>query len=178
MRTFLVLTGLIGLAMAPPALAGQLDIKPGQWLMTAVIHMDGLSIPPEALARLPPHAQAQAQAMMQSMTQPRTTKSCVTAADLQRGFDLNHNPRAQCHQILANLNASSMEVSGTCQSGDGAATMHARFEAVDASTLHGSIEVSRVSDKGPKHMVVQIDGKWLAPECDGSEEGPGTVGDN
>ncbi len=175
MRTLQLMTGLACLA-APVAAASQLDIKPGQWSMTTVIHIEGLAIPPAALAHMSPATQAQVQAMMQSMTQPRLSKSCITEADLQRGFNLNHNPGAQCQQTVANLTSSSMTVSGQCHSGDGGVTMHATFAAVDPSTLHGTIEVDRVSDKGPKHVVVQIDGTWVAPACDGSEEGPVTVG--
>jgi hypothetical protein len=173
----IVLNGLRGLALAsavaPAAMASQLDIKPGQWQMTTVMHMEGLTIPPEVLARMPPQAQAQVQAMMQSMTQPHTAKSCITDAELQRGFNLNHKMGAKCHQTLANLSSSAMEVSAECQYDSGTSTMDAKFAAVDSSTLQGTVEVNRVSDKGPKHMTVQIDGKWLGAACDGTEESHG-----
>ncbi len=160
--------------LAHGAQATQLDVKPGQWEMTTVIHMDGgLNIPPEALARMPPAAQAQMKAMLNSMAQPQISKSCITEEELKRGFNLNHKMDAKCHQTTVNLSSSAMEIGETCAYGDGSATMHGKFEAVDRATLHGSVEVDRASTKGPKHMVVQFDGRWLGAACDGTEDSAG-----
>ncbi len=173
MRSSFLAAGIACLALTPALAAEHLDIKPGQWQMTTTMHMDGLSIPPEALARMPAQAQAQVQAMMQAMTQPHVTKSCMTPARVQRGFTLDHTVGGKCHQTMANVTATSMEVSGACAFKDGDSTMHGVFSAPDPGTLNGTVEVNRAAAKGPRHMTMQFEGKWVAAACDGTEEDNG-----
>jgi hypothetical protein len=169
----IVQTCLVISTLAAPALAAaeQLDVKTGQWQMTASVHMDGPIIPPEALAHLPPDARARIEGALQSAQQPHTNRSCMTEDKLQHGFDLDQSTHGHCHQQLLNLSSHAMEVRGVCEAPDGASTMHATITAVDRETIQGVIDVNRDAARGPTHITVSLAGKWLGPDCHGKESG-------
>jgi hypothetical protein len=157
------------LALPAAARAEQLDVKTGQWEMTATVHLDGPIIPPEALANLPPQVRAQIDGALQSAQRPHTNRSCITEDKLRRGLDLDKATHGDCHQDLVDLTGRVMEMRGVCQTPDGSSTMHATITAVDRDTLQGLIDVDRAGGSGPRHIRVALSGKWLGPNCDGHE---------
>ena len=96
---------------------------------------------------LAPAAQAQMKAMLNSMAQPQISKSCITEEELKRGFNLNHKMDAKCHQTTVNLSSSAMEIGETCAYGDGSATMHGKFEAVDRATKSSSARLRATASR-------------------------------
>ena len=152
------------------ARAQQLDVKTGQWEMTATMHLDGPIIPPEALAHLPPEVRARIAGALQTAQQPHTSRTCMTEEKLRRGFDLDQRSHGTCHQELLNVTSHAMELRGVCQTPDGSSNMHATMTAIDRSTIQGLIDVDRVGGHGPQHITVALTGKWQGPTCEGKED--------
>jgi hypothetical protein len=158
------------LAVTAPAAAEPLAVKTGLWEMSIHIHIQGPLLSPETLAKIPPALRAQIEAATGAITQPRTTKTCLTEEKLRRGFDFqgHHN---KCDPHIISQTSTSMEVEATCNETSGTSHMRAHFIADDRETMHGGFTVDRVAAEGPKHVDAEVSARFLAPICAGAETG-------
>ncbi|MEJ0046585.1 MAG: DUF3617 domain-containing protein [Rhodospirillales bacterium] len=164
MRPSAVLFALPLLA-APPAIAGELAATTGLWEMTSTVHMQGQFLSPETLARIPPQARAQIEASMQSIQQPHSHQTCLTAEKLRRGFRFDEHRHGECQQQVVNETSTVMEMSAVCHEGGADANMHAKFTLAGPQHMVGTFDMDRNGAEGPQHITGQITGKWLAADC-------------
>ena len=100
--------------------------------MTMTMHMDGAFVSPDVLAKMPPEARAQMGAAMARMQQPTTTRDCLTAEKLARGFDVNRHHGSNCQQTLLQQTSSKIEMRATCSTGGDSTTVeHGTITAID-----------------------------------------------
>ena len=164
---FMLAILLAALALAIPTLAwaGQLDVKTGSWEMTSRMQMQGAMMNPGMMANIPPEARAQVEAAMGAMNKPHTRRQCITAEQLQRGFDMIEGHDSGCHHQVISATSDSMEVRGSCASDGTKSTMHGVFHAANRESFAGTIDMDTVSEDGPHHATLAMTGKFLGPDC-------------
>ncbi len=164
---------LAGLALAAPALAADgLDIKTGLWETTITTQLAGApAVPPSVLEKMSPEQRAKmlAAAKQAAARGPSTIveKSCVTAADLQKGaFKAGTDDEDEdcTHKITAQTK-SLQQMTLTC-TGEMPRTAVFRVEALDREHVKGSIE----NVSGPSRSSLQISGRWLGNDCKGIDD--------
>jgi hypothetical protein len=151
--------------MPSAALATQLDVKTGLWEMTSQMQVQGLVIPPETLARMPPDMRDKMTAVMQGLKQPHTHKSCLTQEKLEKGFEIDAKTKGRCHRDVETITPNELEFRATCKYEDHQSDMQAHFTASDRETMAGKVDIKRTGGKGPSEVHVQIEGKWLGADC-------------
>lgn len=155
-----------------PSLAANetpLAVTPGLWEMTSQSETSGaLPIPPEALANMTPEQRAKFEAAMQAsmakQRQPRTVKTCVTADELKRGFTSGEDEK-NCQKTIVNSTSKVLDAKIVCTGGQEQSTGTLHYEAVDAKTVAGKMDMT--VSRGAKSMEIKNDvhGKWLAADC-------------
>jgi hypothetical protein len=156
---------LPGLAASETPLA----VTPGLWEMTSQTETSGAPpVPPDATAGMTPEQKAKFEAAMQAMiakqTQPHTVKTCVTAERLKRGFT-GDDKHKDCQTTVVDSTSKVLDVKIACTGGDQPSTGTIHYEAVDAKTVVGKVDMN--IGRGGKSMEVRNDihGKWLAADC-------------
>lgn len=147
-----------------------LAIAPGLWEMTSQSQTSGAPpIPPEATANMTPEQKAKFEAAMQAMMakqhQPHTTKACVTADEIKRGFTGGDDEK-NCQKTVVNSSSTVLDAKIVCtgaQQEQSTGTIH--YEATDAKTIAGNIDMN--ISHGAQSMEIKNDmhGKWLAADC-------------
>ncbi len=185
-------TILFGIAMLCPlaALTAQeikpFDARPGLWETTTNIEVSGMpAIPqsampqltPDQLAKMPPAARQQLEAMMAGRGgAPRatTTKSCVTKESLDKAMAFGNNNQANCNRRIVNSSPSKIEVHVDCAPDKMNMTMvmDATVERVDAEHVKfsGTMKNSGTGS-GTGNTVRTVESKmsatskWLSADC-------------
>lgn len=156
-----------GTFLPPVAGAEALNAKPGAWEMTVKATMEGITIPPETLAKMPPEQRAGAEKMMGDKAGKVNTsviKTCVRKEDLdQDQFIKNNDP--DCTVATTTRTPTRLAATRSCK-GPPPSKGKVSFEARSPESVVGTIDQQR-TDGGRLH--VDIAGKWLSASCEGIE---------
>jgi len=144
-----------------------LNVKTGEWESTMTSETSGqLPISQEMLDKMPPEQRAKIEAMMKArgMQGPRTTvtKHCVKKEDLDKPFG---NQNKSCKQTVVNSSATKQEVHMECDMGGGKQTGTLTFEAVDSSTVKGSMQMAASNAGRTMNINSTFSAKWLGSAC-------------
>ena len=165
--------GAMLLAAAMPVLAADsLAVKTGLWETTVTINMSGMSIPADALAKVPPAQRAQMEQMMQraGAGAPRTMKekSCITDKDLKDGpFRNATNQGGQhCTYTPVSVTARHQELTFQCTSDSGHGTSGKMvLDAPDSTHVNGTVEAKTEAGTANVKLATQ----WLSSSCVGAD---------
>jgi len=164
-------TRLIWLALAALPLCGHaesLDIKPGLWEIVTSTAITGVPIPAAALANMPAAQRAKIEESMRARAgevKTRTSRSCVTKADLDRG-DLYERDEENCKRNVIEQNARRFEVEETCAAPE-PTKIHMTFAAKTPETY--AVTMDRAQGEGGKvHM--EMNGRWITAACTEADE--------
>lgn len=165
--------GLVTLGIALPVLAADsLQVKTGLWETTTISNMSGISIPADALTKVPPAQRAQMEQMMKQMgargPQTHKTRSCVTEKDLKdgafRGVD-GSDPQ-HCKYTPVSSTPRHQEITFVCSNEGHAGTGRMVIDAPDSTHVQGTIDVK--SDAVT--MNIKFTSQWLSASCAGADK--------
>jgi hypothetical protein len=162
----------IAFAVAMPlyAYADSFNAKPGAWEITTTTLMQGMVIPAEALADMPPAQRARIEKSMQARAgKPSThvTKSCVTKADLDQDRVLKSDDEEHCKKKIISKSASKIVYEQTCPAPD-ASKSTVKVETSTPESIAATMDMVRGSGDGKIH--VDIKGRWLGASCAGIKD--------
>jgi hypothetical protein len=162
----------IALTVAMPlfALADSFNAKPGAWEITTTTLTNGMMIPAEALAGMPPEQRARIeQSMMARSGKPSThvTKSCVTKSDLDRDSMLKSDDEENCKKKIVSKSASKIVYEETC-TGENAYKSTVKVESRTPESMSANVDMVR--DGGGGKIHVDIKGRWLGSSCAGIKD--------
>ena len=142
-----------------PSHAQSLNAKTGAWEMTIKSTMSGSSLPPEALAKMPPERRAMIEKMM-AEGRSSVTKTCVKKEDLDSGRFARQREGCTLNvvtktpkKLVANTSCAAPKTTGTVT-----------FDVKDDEHVVGVIEQTHAI--GTK-VRIDIAGRWLTASCDG-----------
>lgn len=147
-------------AIAARAESPALNVKTGLWEMT--VRLTGLTVPNDALARLPPEQRAKVEAMLGAAAQARTVKTCLTKEKLARGVLETDERHPECKRTVVSNTANTLEVRGECKLEDAAVSTSMYVEAPNPEALKGKSTIAR-ADRPP--MSSSFEGRWLGADC-------------
>jgi hypothetical protein len=147
-------------AVAARADSPALNVKTGLWEMT--LHVTGLTIPEEQLARLPPEQRAKVQAMLGEAAQAHTVKTCLTQEKLARGVFGPDASHPECKRSVTGNTGNAFDMQVECTLADGAVSSTMHVEAPDPQTMKGKTVMTRANQPP---MTSTVDGRWLAADC-------------
>jgi hypothetical protein len=144
-----------------------LSVKTGEWESTMTSETSGqLPIPQEMIDKMTPEQRAKMEAMMKArgMQGPRTTvtKSCVKQEDLDKPFGRENK---SCKQSIVTSSATQQEIHMECDMGGGKQVGTLKFEAVDSSTVKGSMQMTASNAGRTMNINSTFSAKWLGPAC-------------
>jgi hypothetical protein len=150
----------------------RLNIKPGEWESTVTNETSGqLPVPQEMLDKMTPEQRAKMEAMMKArgMQGPRSTvtKSCVKQEDLDKPF--GHENKF-CKQSIVSSSATKQEIHMECDMGGGKQVGTLKFEAVDSSSVKGTMQMTATNGGRTMNVNSTISAKWLGPACTESDK--------
>jgi hypothetical protein len=162
----------IAFAVASPlyALASSFNAKPGAWEITTTTLTQGMMIPAEALANMPPAQRARIENSMQARSgKPSThvTKSCVTKADLDQDRVLKSDDEEHCKKKIISKSASKIVYEQTCPAPDASRTT-VKVEASTPESIAATMDMVQGGGDGKIH--VDIKGRWLGASCAGIKD--------
>lgn len=162
-RACVVAAGVVG-AVAARADSAALNVKPGLWEMT--VQLSGLPlIPQDKLAGMPPEQRAKVAAMLGAVTQPHTTKTCLTKEKLARGpLELNESNKSCKRTVVAN-SATTLDLKLECPVEGGALSTSLHVEAPTPEALKGTSVIVHPNRAGTTTSTIQ--GKWVSADCGG-----------
>lgn len=155
-----------------------IDVKPGLWENTTVSKISGLAMPampqltPDQLAKMPPQARAQMEAMMKGgpgAPRTNTLKACITKEQLAR--PLYNNGDKACTYNLTHSSSSSQTIHVECTRGNTKTAGDLTLERVDSEHLKGNMDMKTTGDSstggGPQNMNINISftNRWLSSDC-------------
>lgn len=154
----------VGIAILPlGSQAESFDIKTGAWEVTTTTTIEGMLIPKEVLAKMPPEQRAKFEQQMKSRAakpDTDTEHSCITKEELDRNEILkSENP--QCTRNVISNSGRKLEVEETCPPPQATKT-HFKLEAKSPENYVGTIDVVQ-RDGGKVH--VDMTGRWLSAVC-------------
>jgi Protein of unknown function (DUF3617) len=165
-------TALTIAALAAPMMpfAASLNAKPGAWEMTTTTVTAGMSIPADALAKMPAEQRARMEAALQARAGRNSTqvhKSCVTQDDLDQSRMLKSENDGRCSRKVTSALPGKVVMEQVCpvpQPSISRITM----EAPSTESLVASIDINQ-GTRGTVH--VDIKGRWLTASCAGIKNG-------
>ena len=154
-------------AMTCAAQTTPLNVKTGEWESTIASDTSGqLPIPQDMLDKMTPEQRAKMEAMMKArgMQGPRTTvtKHCVKKEDLDKPFG---NENKSCKPTIVTSTATKQEIHMECEMGGGKQVGTLKFEAVDSSTVKGSMQMTASNGGRTMNVNSTFSAKWLGPAC-------------
>jgi len=152
------------------------DIKPGLWENTTTSQISGLSMPsmpqltPEQLAKMPPQARAQIEAMQKGSPQTHTMKACITREQLSR--PLFDNGDKSCSYKLTSSSSSSQTIHVECTRGNTKTAGDLTLNRVDSEHLKGDMLMKTTGDSSTagsmgQNMTIKLSfsNKFLSSDC-------------
>ena len=144
-----------------------LNVKTGEWEVTTTGESTGqLPIPQAMLDKMTPEQRAKMEAMMKArgMQGPRTivNKHCVKKEDLDKPFG---NDDKSCKRTIVTASATKQEIHMECEMGGGKQVGTLKFEAVDSSTVKGSMQMTASNGARTMNVNSTFSAKWLGPAC-------------
>jgi hypothetical protein len=162
-----------------------IDIKPGLWENTTTSQISGLAMPkmpqltPEQLAKMPPQARAQMEAMSKGgAPQTRTMKACITREQLNKPmFDSGDK---SCTYKLVSSSSSSQTIHVECTPGNTKTTGDLTLDRVDSEHLKGEMLMKTTGDSSTAGSVgqnmtikVSFSNRFLSADCGDVKPGGG-----
>lgn len=150
-----------------------LNVKTGEWESTSTNETSGqLPVPQEMLDKMTPEQRAKMEAAMKArgMQGPRTTvyKHCVKKEDLDKPFA--KNDEKACKQTILTSSATRQEVHMECEMGGGKQVGTLKLEALDSSTVKGSMQMTASNGGRTMNINSTFSAKWLGPTCTESDK--------
>ena len=144
-----------------------LNVKTGEWESTITSDTSGqMPIPQEMIDKMTPEQRAKMEAMMKArgMQGPRTTvtKHCVKKEDLDKPFG---NENKACKPNRVSSSATKQEIHMECEIGGGKQVGTLKYEAVDSSTVKGSMQMTASNGGRTMNVNSTFSAKWLGPAC-------------
>ena len=166
----IVLTALILATLPFATQAETLDIKTGAWEITMKTLIEGMQIPKEAMANMPPDQRARMEEAMRARSgkvNTTTEQSCVTQQDLDHGFLDKSEQEKNCTRKVITQSARHLEFEETCTAPE-SSVGHAKFDAISSENYIGVFDMTR--GQGTK-VHVEMSGRWLGATCkEGADE--------
>ncbi len=155
----------VGIAIVPlRSQAESFDIKTGTWEVTTTTTIEGMLIPKEVLAKMPPEQRAQCEQQMKARAAKPDTdmeNSCITKEELDRNEILkSENPK--CTRNVVSNSGGTLEVEETCPPPQATKT-HFKLEAKSPENYVGTIDIVQ-RDGGKVHVAMT--GRWLSATCE------------
>lgn len=163
----IALAALVLAALPASARAEGLDVKTGAWEVTTKTLMQGMTIPQDAMASMPPEQRAKMEAAMRARSgkvETDTSRTCLTKQDLERG-ELNKSESKNCTRKVITQNARHLEVEETCAAPESSRS-HFKVDATSAESYTASLDVSR-GERGKVH--IDMSGRWIGAICKKSD---------
>lgn len=143
-----------------------LNIKEGLWEMTVTFSMTGLpamSIPPEALAKMPPEQRARLDGMMGN--KPIVQKECITKEKLEKASAFNANKNGECTRTVVNSTSNKIEMKIHCEQKQGASDGTFVIEAVGSDATKGTMHVVSSAGDHKTNSDMTFSSRYLGPAC-------------
>jgi hypothetical protein len=146
-----------------------LNVKEGLWEMTVTHSMTGMpampSIPPDALAKMPPEQRARMEAMMKGGATTDVHKECVTKEKLEKQSAFSDD-RKECTRTVLNSTSSKLEMKIHCK-GEEQGTMDGtlRVEAIGSDNVKGKMEAATSASGRSMNMNFTFSSRYLGPAC-------------
>jgi NACalpha-BTF3-like transcription factor len=158
-------------ASLPVLAADSLKVKTGLWETTTTMQMSGVSMPADALAKMPPAQRTQMEQMMKQMGvgAPRvsTDRSCVTEKDLQEGAFRNAGEdMKQCKYTTVSATARHHEYTFQCAQDGHTASGRMVIDAADSTHVQGSADIKSAA----ANMSMKFSAQWLGASCAGADK--------
>jgi hypothetical protein len=98
------------------------------------------------------------------MQRPRTmvNKHCVKKEDLDKPFG---NDDKTCKRTIVTSSATKQEIHMECEMGGGKQVGTLKFEAVDSSTIKGSMQMTASNGGRTMNVNSTFSSKWIGPAC-------------
>jgi hypothetical protein len=157
------IVGATGLAITLPLLAAErLAVKIGLWENTATMSM---SMPPEALQKMPAAQRAQMEAVLKQMSTPQTVtdKSCLTEKDLDGSAfrEALAQPGMDCEYTTVASTSKRQEITMQCKSPAGPVTGRITVDVQNDTQVRGTMEMR----SSQANVDAKFESKWLATAC-------------
>lgn len=161
----IVLTTLILATLPFATQAETLDIKTGAWEITMKTLIEGMQIPKEAMANMPPDQRARMEAAMRARSgkvNTTTEQSCITQQDLDHGFlDKSEQEKNCTRKVISPKRATPRIRERICTTPE-SSVGHAKFDATSSENYIGVFDITR--GQGTK-VHVEMSGRWLGAAC-------------
>lgn len=159
-------------AIATPlyAYAASFDAKPGAWEITTTSRMQGMLIPAEALADMPPEQRARIEKAMQARSgKPgtRVRKSCVTQQQLDQDSMIGTDDAGDCKRKVVSRSATRLVLEKTCP----APRAYTAKWTIVARTPESLAATADLVQSGGGKIHLDIKGRWLGNSCAGIKDG-------
>jgi Protein of unknown function (DUF3617) len=166
---FLVLAVCLPLALYAADSLTPLNVKEGLWEVTVTHSMSGMpaapSIPPDALAKMPPEQRARVEAMMKGTPSTDVRKECVTKEKLEKHSAFSNN-RGECTRTVVSSTGSKLELKFHCEEKQSSSDGTFLMEAVASDAVKGTMHMVMNSNNGhTMNMDFTISSKYLGPAC-------------
>ncbi|MGA3090760.1 MAG: DUF3617 domain-containing protein [Terriglobales bacterium] len=163
-----LIVGLVSTLWAADNIA-PLNVKLGLWEVTVTHSMTGMpaapSLPPDALAKMPPEQRARIEAMMGGKPSTDVRKECVTREKLEQHSAFSNN-RGDCARTVVSSTGRKTEVKFHCEEKQSTSDGNFLIEAVDSDTVKGTMHMVSNSNSGHNvTMDLTISSKYIGAEC-------------
>lgn len=162
----------VAFAVAVPlyALAAPFNATPGAWEITTTTLTQGMLIPAEALANMPPEQRAKIEKAMQARSgkpSTRVRKSCVTQQQLDQDSMIGTDDEGDCKKKVITRSATRLVLEKTCPAPQ-AYTAKWTIVARTPESLAASADLVQA---GGGKIHIDITGRWLGTSCAGIKDG-------
>jgi hypothetical protein len=166
---FLALTVCLPLALCAADNLTPLNVKEGLWEVSVTHSMSGMpampSIPPDALAKMPPEQRARVEAMMKGTPSTDVRKECVTKEKLEKHSAFSNN-RGECTRTVVSSTGSKLELKFHCEEKQSSSDGTFLMEAVASDNVKGTMHMVMNSNTGhTMNMDFSISSKYLGSAC-------------
>jgi hypothetical protein len=150
-----------------------LNVEPGAWQTTTRTTPQGVLIPPEMLAQMPPAQRARIAASMQARSGKTSThvdKECITAQQLQHQELPFAGPEGEgCARTVIASTSTRQEFRLSCPGGHGedGGTVTATVNAPRPTAVNSVADMTNV---GGGKVHVEVDARWLGASCAGIQD--------
>jgi hypothetical protein len=163
----MIVVGAAG--MATSAAGAAPDAKPGLWQWTVTRQMEGAPVSPAAdPSKLTPERRARIEQMMsvRGATAPTTAelRYCVTAEAARRWdtFSREDGDEAKCERTVQEETPRALKASLACAGGVKGSVA---FTSAGPERFRGTITWIRQEQGGPRTTTIDVDSRWLSPDC-------------
>lgn len=152
-----------------------LDVKVGLWETTASTEMAGMpkmqappSIPPEALAKMPPEQRARMEAMLKARSgggpMVTTTKVCMTRETLSNPMAFGRADKS-CTPSVVSSTAARQQIHIECNNEGNKVSGDLTVERVDSEHIKGNMVMKGGAAPRPIDMKMSFETKWVSSDC-------------